>query len=68
MTPLTLDCQFGIQSIWSTGDPQFGITASSVNGYILTSYTVDAASMEYAARFVLFPGSIIPAFATSAES
>lgn len=68
VTPLTLDCQFGIQSLWSTGDPQFGVTSSSANGYLCTAYTLDAATMIYSARLVLFPGSAAPAWGTAAET
>ncbi len=68
VTPLTLDCQFGIQSLWSTGDPQFGISQSATQGYLCTAYTVDPATMEYQARFVLFPGSALPAWGTGAET
>ena len=66
--PLTLDCQFGIQSLWSTGDPQFGISQSATSGYLCFGYTVDAATMTYSVSFNLFPGSSLPAWATSAEA
>jgi hypothetical protein len=68
MTPLTLDCQFGIRHTWETGEPQFGITASATVGYLCVSYTVDPSSMEYSAKFVLYPGSTLPAFGTAAET
>lgn len=67
-TPLSLDIQIGIRHAWESGEPQFGITATSTSGYICTRYTVDIASMTYSARFVLFPGSALPAWGTSAES
>lgn len=67
VTPLTLDVQFGIQSTWSSGDPQFGITSSATNGYLCTSYVVNG-DMTFEAQFVLFPGSIAPAWGTAAET
>ena len=68
MTPLTLDVQFGVRHTWESGEPQFGITSSSANGYICTSYTVDPNNMTYSARFVVYPGSAAPAFGTAAET
>lgn len=66
---LTLDCQFGIQSLWSTGDPQFGISMTTgVNGYNCTAYTVDPATQTYTAKFALWPGSTLPAWGTGAET
>lgn len=67
-TPLTLDVQFGMRQYWTTGEPQFGITASATAGYICTTYTVDPASMSYHAKFVLYPGSTAPAWGTAAET
>lgn len=67
-TPLTLDVKFGIRHTWETGEPQFGITASTANGYICTSYVVDPNSMTYTAKFVLYPGSAAPAWGTAAET
>jgi hypothetical protein len=68
MTPLTLDVQFGIRHAWESGEPQFGITATAANGYICTRYTVDTSNMTYSARFVLYPGSALPAWGTAAET
>ena len=67
VTPLTLDCKFGMRGAWSS-EPQFGITASSTSGYLCTSYLVNANDMTYTARFVLFPGSSLPAWGTAAET
>ena len=67
-TPLTLDVQFGVRHAWEAGEPQFGITASAANGYICESYTVDPSAMTYSARFVLYPGSALPAWGTAAET
>lgn len=68
MTPLTVDIQFGIRQTWETGEPQFGITATAANGYIVTSYTVNADDMTYSARLVLYPGSAAPDWGTAAET
>lgn len=68
MTPRSLDVQFGIRSAWDAGEPQFGITQSTGNGYIVTKYTVDIANGEYSARAVLYPGSTAPAWGTAAET
>jgi len=68
MTPLSLDVQIGIRAAWSSGEPQFGITASTTSGYILTKYNVDLSSMIYSARAVLFPGSSLPAWGVAAET
>ena len=69
MKPLTLDVQFGIQRTWTTNDPQFGITCDTVDvGYVCTAYTVNANDMTYNAKFVLFPGSTLPAWGTAAEA
>jgi hypothetical protein len=67
-TPLTVDLQFGIRHTWETGEPQFGITSSAANGYILMSYTVDPSTMLYSAELRLFPGSAAPAWGTAAET
>jgi hypothetical protein len=67
-TPLTLDVQIGIRHAWVADEPQFGITATAANGYICTSYTVNPSDMTYSAKFVLYPGSIAPAWGTAAET
>lgn len=68
MTPLALDVRIGIRQYWTTGEPTFGITGTTANGYICTSYVVDLASMTYTAKFVLYPGSAAPAWDTSAHT
>lgn len=67
-TPLTLDVRFGIRHYWETGEPQFGITSSSVNGFVCTNYTVDPGEMKYSATFRIFAGSAAPAWGTAAET
>ena len=67
-TPLTLDVQFGMRQTWETGEPQFGLSGTSTSGYICTNYTVNADDMTYSAKFVLFPGSTLPAWGTNPET
>ena len=66
-TPSTLDVMFGIRHTWETGEPQFGISGTAANGYICTKYTVND-DATYDARFVLYPGSAIPAWGTTMET
>lgn len=66
--PLSLDVQFGIRHTWETGEPQFGISQSATSGYLCVNYTVDVSTMKYSAKFVLLPGSSLPAFGTAAET
>ena len=65
---LSLDIQFGIRQTWMTNEPQFGISQSSTSGYLCTNYTVDVSTMTYSAKFVLMPGSSLPAWGTGAEA
>ncbi len=36
LTPRTVDIHFGIRHTWESGEPQFGITQSAANGYLIT--------------------------------
>lgn len=66
--PSTLDIQFGVRQTYTAGEPQFGISGSTGgNGYICTKYTVND-DLTYDARFVLYPGSAIPAWGTAVET
>ncbi len=67
ITPLSMDVQIGIQAAWTSGDPQFGITASATSGMLVTSYTVDIAAMTYAATLKVMGGTA-PAWGTAAET
>ena len=67
-TPLTLDVQFGVRHAWEAGEPQFGLTKTATSGYHVVNYTVDPAAGTYSARAVLFPGSSLPAWGTTAET
>ena len=66
-TPLALDIQVGVRSAWDAGEPQFGITASTTSGCIVTSYVVNIDAMEATAVIKIF-GSTAPAWGTTAES
>ena len=69
VAPSTIDIQFGMDGgAWLAGDPQFGVTGTAANGYLVTKYTVDPASMTYSARAVLYPGSELPAWGDAAEA
>ena len=68
MTPRSLDVKIGIRHAWVEGEPQFGITATSTSGFIVTSYIVDVNTGKYSAKFRLFPGSSAPAWGTVAEA
>ncbi len=65
--PKALDIKFGIRTHWESGAPQFGITPTAASGYLCVSYVVDVSTMTYSAKFVLFPGSAIPAWGTEIE-
>ena len=66
VTPLTFGAYFGIQSLWSTGDPCFGITSSATSGILVFDYIVDPSTMMYSANLKMFPGSSLPAWGTAA--
>lgn len=68
LTPLTLDIQIGVGHAWESGEPQFGITSSAANGFLCSDYQVNPNDGTYSATFVMFPGSIAPAWGTAAES
>jgi len=64
--PLALAINFGVRHAWEAGEPCFGLTGTAANGYLCVSYTVNPANMTYNARFVVYPGSAIPAWGTTA--
>jgi hypothetical protein len=67
-TPLTFAVLIGIQSLWSTGDPVFGITSSATSGATLFDYIVDPSGVTYSATLKMSPGSLLPAFGTAAHT
>jgi len=68
VTPLTIDIQVGIRHTWVADEPQFGITASTANGFLCSKYNVNLDDMKYEAEFVVYPGSIAPAWGIAAET
>jgi len=68
MTPRTIDVQMGIRHTWETGEPQFGLTATDTSGYIMTQYNPNFDDQTVAVKFVLHPGSSLPAWGTAAEA
>lgn len=68
VTPRSLDVQIGVQHAWESGEPQFGITASSTSGFLCTDYQVDVNAGKFTAKFRMFPGSSAPAWGTAAET
>lgn len=67
-TPLALDIRFGIRHAWENGEPTFGLTGTSDNGYLCTSVLLNPDDMTMEARFVLAGSSGAPAFATAAHT
>ena len=67
-TPLSFDVQVGMRHAWEAGEPQFGLTKAAGSGYLVTSYIVNPAEMTYTAELRLFPGSVLPAWGTAAET
>ena len=67
-SPRSLDVQFGIRHDWETGEPQFGITATTTSGFLCTAYSVNPDNMTFTARFNMYPGSSAPAWGTAAET
>ncbi len=63
VTPLGLAVMFGMQNLWATGDPVFGIVSpSSSSGYVLMSYV--QSGNDYTAKFQPWPGTT-PAWGSS---
>lgn len=56
-TPLALAVHIGIQGLWTSGQPVFGvISATTAAGYICTQYTADG--LTYTAKFQPYPGTV----------
>jgi hypothetical protein len=64
-TPLALGILVGIGHNWESGEPVFGITGTTTNGFIMTKYTVDLGAMKYSASFRVKSGSAAPAWGTT---
>ena len=64
-TPLALGILIGIGHNWETGEPVFGITGTTTNGFVLVKYTVDLSAMKYSASFRVKAGSAATAWGTT---
>ena len=64
-TPLALGVFVGVRHAWEDGEPVFGLSSSATSGYLCSAYTVDPIAGTYAARFVPYPGSTLPAWGTA---
>jgi len=67
-TPLALDVRIGIRHVWESGEPTFGITGTSANGFLCKSYSVNPDAGTYTAVFVVAAGSAAPEWATTAHT
>ena len=67
-TPLGFGIYAGIRHYWETGEPVFGLSSTSDNGVVCTSYVPDLINGTYTAKFKLYPGSAAPAWGTAAIS
>jgi hypothetical protein len=69
-TPLSLGIYIGMGRYWTTGDPVFGLSSSSTNGVIVTSYVMQGLGTQdparYKAKIAMYPGSAAPAWGTAA--
>ena len=68
LTPLGFAIYFGIRQYWTTGEPVFGIAATTGvagNGILCMNYNVDPVASTYTATFRMSPGSAVPAWATA---
>ena len=68
MVPLALDVRIGMRHAWEAGEPCFGITGTTSNGFICSSYIPNPDDGTYTATFVMYPGSAAPAWSTSAHT
>ena len=67
-TPLSFDVKVGIRHAWEFGEPQFGISSSSTDGVVVSSFVVDPSTMRYTATIRMASGSAAPAWGTTAET
>lgn len=63
-TPLGFAFYTGIRHNWETGEPVFGLAASSANGLICTEYMVNPDG-TYSAKFRMAAGSAVPTWGTA---
>lgn len=67
-TPLALDIRIGIRHTWEAGEPVFGITGTSANGFVCKSYKINPDEGTYTAEFAMYAGSAAPEWATAAHT
>jgi hypothetical protein len=65
VTPLALCIAFGMRQYYTTGEPTFGLTGTTTNGFLCLSYVVDPGEQKYSAKFKVASGSAIPAWAVA---
>jgi hypothetical protein len=68
LTPLGFAIYIGMRKVWGTGEPVFGISATTGvggNGMLCMNYNVDAIASTYTATFRMSPGSAAPGWGTS---
>jgi len=68
VTPLGFGIYCGIQHVWETGEPVFGLEGTADNGLICINYNPNLVDGTYTATFRLYPGSAAPAWGTAAIS
>lgn len=66
VTPLGFGIYCGIQHVWETGEPVFGLSSTATAGILCMNYNVNIVDGTYTATFRLFPGSTAPAWGTAA--
>jgi hypothetical protein len=65
LTPLGFAIYLGVRHYWTTGEPIFGISATTGvagNGILCMNYNVDPVASTYTATFRMSPGSAAPAW------
>ncbi len=67
LIPLGFAIFIGIRHTWVTGEPSFGLSATTGvggNGLLCMNYNVDPIASTYTATFRMSPGSAVPAWGT----
>ncbi len=67
LTPLGFAIYIGMRQTWVTGEPCFGLSATTGvggNGILCMNYNVDPIASTYTATFRMSPGSAVPAWGT----
>ena len=65
LTPLGFAIYIGVRDHWTTGEPVFGLSATTGvagNGILCMNYNVDPVASTYTATFKMSPGSAVPAW------